>query len=462
MTHPSGSITISDALRSARETRALEIGAGILPRSASVFQQQFPRNTALIVTDSITWEVAGRQVVDSFRAAGQPCLEPFVYTDPNLYAEHGYVEQLERALKQNDAIPVAVGAGTINDLTKLAAHRAGRSYMCVATAASMDGYTAFGASITYNGAKQTFVCPAPQAVLADLEIVRRAPSQLNASGYANLLAKTTAGADWILADALGMEPIAPEAWRIVQGGLREMLSYPEGVPSGDANAIARLLEGLMLAGFAMQSAQTSRAASGAEHQFSHLWDMQHHIHNGQAPSHGFKVGIATLAVTALYECLLSYPVEDLDIVKCCDSWRNEVSQENFICQTFREGDLLAVALQESRAKAVTREALRSQIEILRSLWPKLKNRLRKQLIPFEQAKAMLRSAGAPVEPEQIGISRERLRASFFEAVLIRRRFTVLDVVLRAGLLESFLGQIFGADGRWPIQVTKSTTMAAFS
>src|SRR5204863_7822845 len=100
-----------------------------------------------------------------------------------------------------------------------------------------------------------------------------------------------------------VEPIHPEAWRIVQGGLREMLGHPEGVPSGDANAISRLIEGLMLAGFAMQAAQTSRAASGAEHQFSHLWDMQHHTYQGQAPSHGFKVGIATLAVTALYECL---------------------------------------------------------------------------------------------------------------------------------------------------------------
>ena len=53
---------------------------------------------------------------------------------------------------------------------ELAAHRAGReSYLCVATAASMDGYTAFGASITHEGAKQTFSCPAPRAVVADLD-----------------------------------------------------------------------------------------------------------------------------------------------------------------------------------------------------------------------------------------------------------------------------------------------------
>ena len=454
-------ITIAEALRSARETRALEIGAGILPRAVTIFREQFPGRTALIVTDSITWKIAGHQVADSFRLAGQASLEPFVYTEQNLYAEHDYVERLEGALKPNDAIPVAVGAGTVNDLTKLAAHRAGRSYMCVATAASMDGYTAFGASITHNGSKQTFVCPAPRAVLADLDIVRAAPHELTASGYADLLAKTTAGADWILADALGVEPIHPEAWRIVQGGLRKMLSHPEGVPSGDANAISRLIEGLMLAGFAMQAAQTSRAASGAEHQFSHLWDMQHHAHQGQAPSHGFKVGIATLAVTTLYECLLAYPVERLDVSKCCDAWPDEPSRENFIRRTFGQPDLLAVALQESRAKAVTPEALRSQLERLRSVWPELKNRLRHQLIPFEQSKAMLQAAGAPVEPEQIGISRDRLRASFFEAVLIRRRFTVLDVVSRAGLLETFLGEIFGPEGRWPVRASKPATVAAF-
>jgi len=66
------------------------------------------------------------------------------------------VERLTASLKQHDAIPVAVGSGTINDLVKLAAHQSGRSYLCVATAASMDGYTAFGASITHQGAKQTF------------------------------------------------------------------------------------------------------------------------------------------------------------------------------------------------------------------------------------------------------------------------------------------------------------------
>ena len=443
-------VTLCEALRSARDTRALEIGTGILPRAAALFREQFGSRPALIVTDSITKEVAGRTVLESFRATSHPCDKAFVYTDRHLYAEFGYVTQLETALKEGNAVPVAVGSGTINDLTKLAAHRRNRPYMCVATAASMDGYTAFGASITQNGSKQTFVCPAPQAVLADLSIIQSAPPDMNASGYADLLAKTTAGADWILADALGIEPIQPEAWRIVQGGLREMLAQPEGIPNGEPNAISHLTTGLMLAGFGMQSAQTSRAASGAEHQFSHLWDMQRHTHEGAAPSHGFKVGIATLAVTALYECLLSFPQQNLDLGECCRQWPDDSSREELIRKLFPEGGLRTVALQESAAKAVTPETVVEQQQWLRKLWPELRTRLRKQLLPFDAVKSMLRAAGAPFEPEQIGVSRERLRESFFQALHVRRRFTVLDVVARAGLLETFLDRIFGPDGAWPL------------
>ena len=41
----------------------------------------------------------------------------------------------------------------------------------------------------------------------------------------------------------------------------------------------------------------------------------------------------------------------------------------------------------------------------------------------------LELAGAPTQPQQIGITRERLRESFARAYHIRRRFTVLDVAL---------------------------------
>jgi glycerol-1-phosphate dehydrogenase [NAD(P)+] len=62
---------------------------------------------------------------------------------------------------------------------------------------------------------------------------------------------------------------------------------------------------------------------------------------------------------------------------------------------------------------------------------------------------MLQDAGAPIEPEQIGIPRARLRESYWRAFCLRRRFTVLDLAVRTGLLDICLDEIFGPAGLWP-------------
>ncbi|MHA3771364.1 sn-glycerol-1-phosphate dehydrogenase [Verrucomicrobiota bacterium sgz303538] len=451
MTQTTKRLSLDEALRAARETRALEIGEGAISGTPRVFREHFGDRPAVLVTDPDSLMAAGDAVLDAFRSAQCPSIEPFIFRSDDLYAEHRFVVELETALRQHSAIPVAVGSGTINDLTKLAAHRTGRPYMCVATAASMDGYTAFGASITHEGSKQTFDCPAPTAVVADLNVIAAAPVEMNAWGYADLLAKVTAGADWILAAALDVEPIDSLAWDIVQGGLRDATSDPARVRQGDRGAVGKLVEGLMLGGFAMQATKSSRPASGAEHQFSHLWDMQHHTHNGYAPSHGLKVGIGTLAVTALYESLLSQPLEKLDVERCCEGWPDESAWVEHASKLFAEGELRTVAVREIRAKYTPMSELRAQLERLRTVWPELRESLRTQLIPFTTLKSMLQAAGAATVPEEIGISRKRLRDSFRQAFFIRRRFTVLDLAVRTRLLDDSVAELFGSGGVWPIE-----------
>jgi len=442
-------VSLSQALAAARETKALEIGEGILGKTPQVFRERFGSAEAVIIADQNTFAVAGQAVCEAFKAAGQAMREPFVFSDPGLYAEIKYVEQLEGFLRSHNAIPVAVGSGTVNDLTKVSSFRAGRSYMCVGTAASMDGYTAFGASITYQGLKQTLTCPAPAAVIADLNIVCNAPGKMNSWGYADLAAKVPAGADWIVADALGAEPIHQQAWSIVQGRLRHALAGAKGVADRQPVAIGALIEGLLLGGFAMQACQSSRPASGAEHQFSHLWDMQHHTHNGKAPSHGFKVGIGTLAVTALYEYLMQQPMEKLDVDACCDRWQKIGPWSARAREILKDETLAKGAAKELDAKQVTPDQLRVQLNTLRSKWPLISSALREQLLPLGKLKDMLRAVGAPIEPEEIGISRQRLRDSYLQAFCIRRRFTVLDLAMRTNLMDSALEQIFSSNGVWP-------------
>jgi glycerol-1-phosphate dehydrogenase [NAD(P)+] len=261
---------------------------------------------------------------------------------------------------------------------------------------------------------------------------------MTAAGYADLLAKITAGADWIVADELGIEPIDRRAWDMVQSGLGDSLADPRGCAAGDAGAIARLTEGLLLGGFAMQAAATSRPASGAEHQFSHLWDMEHHAHAGAAPSHGFKVGVASVAVARLFEAVMAMPLEAVDVESACASWPQREFVERSVCELFADEDVRNVALRESLAKWIGRDALRAQLMMLRRRWPDLLRRLRAQMPGPSALAAMLEAAGAPSAPQQIGISPARMHLSFYKAFHIRRRFTVLDLCVRAGVLDDAL------------------------
>lgn len=442
---------INEALAAADETRALRIGWSVLGETDALFREQFPGRKAVVISDTVTFALAGRSVTGLLKKGGILQEEPFIFDVPDLYAEYTFVDQLVSSLKTHEAIPVVVGSGTLNDITKLASFLTGRQYMCVATAASMDGYTAFGASITANGAKQTFNCPAPQACIADIEIISKAPVAMTAAGYADLFAKITAGADWILADGLDVEKIDTKAWSIVQDELHEALANPGGIRKGDPHAITKLVEGLMLGGFAMQRTKNSRPASGAEHQFSHLWNMENHLYKGEHIAHGFQVSIGTLAITALYEVLFDTDIAALDIEQSCRNWPLAAELEAEARAIFKDTDFPEIGFQETTAKYVDRNQLVRQLTHLKTRWPSLKKRLQQQIVPLKEAKHRLALVGAPTEPEQIGISRARLRETFVRAQYIRRRFTILDVAVRTGYLNVWLDRLFGKGGIWEIE-----------
>ncbi len=440
---------IEQALRHTTDTKRLVIGPGCVRSSAGMFQDLFPGKKAIIVADRNTWEVAGKDVLLSLQEAGVPHDEPFIFTDPDLYAEWTYVEQLKARLSETDAIPIAVGSGVINDLTKYVAFLLGRRYMTVGTAASMDGYTAYGSSITIDGNKQTVDCPAPYGFVMDPVIAAEAPKELAASGYGDLIAKIPAGADWMLAEAAGVEAIDPLSWGLVQDGLRESLADPVAVRGGDVSYTEKLSEGLLMSGFAMQAYRSSRPASGMEHQFSHCWDMENLCYQGKHVSHGFKVSIGTLASTASLEFLLEKGLEGLDVDACVASWKSWEETEDDIRRIFEgKPGHLSRALKETKGKYVDREGLRRQLEALKAAWPVLSRKVREQIIPFGTLKENLRLVGAPYEPEMIGVSRERLRTTLRYIPYMRSRFTNIDVVFRCGMLPALDRKLFGKGGIW--------------
>jgi glycerol-1-phosphate dehydrogenase [NAD(P)+] len=444
---------IGAALREATDTENVTIRSGALASVDDLFGKSFGDRAAIVVADENTLAAAGEQVQRYLEEAGRELAEPYIFPgEPTLYAEYENIEKLVEALLEHEAIPVAVGSGTLNDIVKRASHECDRPYLCVGTAASMDGYTAFGASIEKDGLKQTLTCPAPKTVLVDLDVLVNAPPDMTASGYADLLGKVTSGADWLIADALKVEEIDPSGWSLVQDHLREWIGEPADLREGAQGAMEHLIEGLIMSGLGMQSYQSSRTASGAEHQFSHLWEMEGlghgEGHEGPPLSHGFKVGVGSVAIAALYERLLQRDLSNLDIDAVCGAWPGRDEVERSVRAAHMIPDLREGAVEQSLAKYISAEELAGRLVLLREVWPDLRERLTDQLLPTGQIREMLQAAGCPTRPIEIGLGWEEFKATYFKAQTIRKRYTVLDLAAEAGVFDECVEKLFTPDGFW--------------
>ena len=162
---------------------------------------------------------------------------------------------------------------------------------------------------------------------------------------------------------------------MVQSRLDVWMSDAGGVPRRDLEVTRRLTLALMITGFAMQASCSSRPVSGAEHQFSHLWDMEHHTYRGITPSHGFKVGIGSLASLGLYEAVLAYDFEKLDVDAAVNAWPTLAENDAEIDELFEIPELRQKAILESTTKYIDHEALRVQLEQLKRDWPRIRDRL---------------------------------------------------------------------------------------
>lgn len=448
---------IREALQEATDTQQVVIGDGAVENVAELFGAIFGDSTAVVVADENTYDVAGESVIRGLGAGEREAIEPFIFPGrPVLHADYENIKDVTQALRGHDAIPVAVGSGTLNDIVKRASHECERPYMTVATAASMDGYTSFGASITKDGFKQTMECSAPRAVVADLAVLMKAPSRMTSSGYGDLLAKITAGADWILADALEVEPIRDKEWSLVQGPLREATGHPADLHAGNPDAMEALIEGLIMSGLAMQGASSSRPASGAEHQFSHLWEMEglgENPENGQPPlSHGFKVAVGTVSIAALYERVLARDFESLDIGAAVRAWSSWDEVEGRVREAFAGTPLEDASVAETHAKYIDADDLSRRLELLGDRWGAIQARVREQVLPADQVRAQLEQSACPSSPLEIGLDLEQFKGSYRRAQMIRRRYTILDFANETGILEECVEELFADGGFWGTQL----------
>jgi len=432
---------VAPAVARSANIDTIRIGRGVLAETPALFAAHFGARDAYVVADGNTWVAAGEAVAAAFADAGHGLAHHILDARPRPKPTVELGDALAERIGATGAIPVAVGSGVLNDLVKYASYKLERPYLCVATAASMDGYASGGAPLADAGFKKTIPCRPARVVVGDLNVIATAPAEMNGWGFGDLAGKMPAGGDWLIADALGVEPLDAVAWPLVQDNLRTWLATPAAVAAGEPGAVAALFAGLTVAGLAMEFHGSSRPASGADHQISHLWEMEELTVAGEPAAHGACVAVGCHTVLALFDWLLAQDLTALDVEAVLARAPSLAAKEAEVEALF-PAPLAERANAETAAKHLDAAAHRARLEAVRAAWPRLRDRLSAHLMGAQEMAEILRAAGAPVRAAELGVSPLHHRRTVAASRFIRSRYTVLDLLDECGLLQAALDAVF--------------------
>lgn len=356
---------------------------------------------------------------------------------PVLHADERVLDMAARAANGADCI-VSVGSGTITDVAKVAAERAGVPvHVVVQTAASVDGFTDNFAVVLENGVKKTLLSRWPDAVLTDTRTVAEAPHVLNASGFGELLSMFSAPGDWFLASRLGLDDTyAPVLTELLGRCGEGIADWSGGVGTGEPEASARLATALAMRGIVTGVGGTTASLSGMEHLFSHMLDLVAAERGTATGLHGAQVGVGSVIRAAAWEefCdrMAAEPLDAARLFPDPDSFEDRV--RGAFAGLDPSGRIGAECWSRFRTKLVKWTAAREQVEATLADWDATRAAHDALTLGSHEIAAYLHRAGAPkrfsdLDPE---VSEDLMRWSVANCQFMRERASVADLLLLAG------------------------------
>lgn len=382
------------------------LNSGALAKLPELLKELGNFQKIAMICDRNTYSAAGKKAETLCSITHTVCLDP-----QDLHADEKALETVFRSLPNPCDLLLAVGAGTIHDITRYIAHEKGIPFLSIPTAPSVDGFVSPVAAMTLRGAKVTVPAVCPIAMIADTDILACAPQRLVSAGFGDLLGKYTALADWKMSHIVTGEYCCDRILALEEKALQKILSNIEGIRLRQKKAVETLMYGLILSGIAMLMAGNSRPASGAEHHISHLIEMN--VLNAPNDAlHGEKVGVGTAL------CCDHYHAWEHRLTPSLPISENTALPDEEIRRIF--GPLAEEIFKENENNPLS--GIRA--EQLRSVLPQLKEIL-SALPSGAQVRSWLHAAGAPCTLSDIGLPEEIKDALFANSPFVRSRLTFM-------------------------------------
>jgi len=272
--------------------REVIVGNGTIERVAEVSRRLGFTKTALIVGGAKTYNIAGKTVIKILEGEGLE-VNTFLVESATI-KDVAAVEEEIKVLKPQ--VVFGVGGGTKIDVAKLSSARQEVPFISVPTTASHDGIASPLSSVKGFEKPYSVMAQAPVAIIADTNIIMKAPWRFAVSGCGDVIAKFTAVKDWKLAHEERNEYYGGYAASLALMSAKLVTQNADLIKPESEEGLRVLLEALISCGVSMSIAGSSRPCSGSEHLFSHALDIIKPIH----ATHGEQCGVGAIMMAYLH------------------------------------------------------------------------------------------------------------------------------------------------------------------
>jgi glycerol-1-phosphate dehydrogenase [NAD(P)+] len=384
----------------------------------------------LLVADRNTYAAQGQAVAAALAAEGCD-LKQVVFGDAEVVADASHVLDVLAVADRQERVFVAVGSGTLTDITRFSSHRTKTSFVAVPTAPSVDGFASVGAPLIIHGVKITLICHAPIAVFTDINTLAQAPRPMIAAGFADMLGKLTSVADWRIGHLLWDEPYDEAIAQRTLAAAALCTNNAAAIGAGAPDAVRILLDALLESGYCMIDFGSSRPASGAEHHYSHYWEMKLLQEGRPAILHGAKVGVATALVADFYARLRTLSRQEASGLLEASALPSRQAEVVAIRAAYGDlaGDIVAEHANFLNLDAAGYDALKRKVL---AHWEEIQA-IAAQVPPPETIVQWLRAVGGPATTAELGLSPAEEAAAAANGHYLRDRFTVRKLARVLGI-----------------------------
>lgn len=394
----------------------------------------------ILVTDEVIFESIGREIYAYWQEQGLEIecyvlkgrIRPDEYTVGNVICNTPF---------DADYI-VSLGGGTVTDVVRYAATRLNLECVSIPSAMTMDGFFTNMSIIIVDGLQVTYYLNYPSLILADSDIIAKAPSVMNAAGVGEVISKISAGMDWyagkLIKDIYYCDRVEAMMGECISEGTAD--ETIEGIVPGEKKAIENLTDALYKSAVAMAWYDSSPCGSGAEHQLNHFWIKCQDEKGVPQSMHGQEVGVGAVINTMIWEEIMDIDFERFDVEKAVEKIWDRTEWEKEIRAVYGEGAESILELQAEN-HSFDKAARQNEIEKIIKHHEALARRF--EAMPTSEALIeKLKKVGGPWHPKQLQIDEDELVKSLYFAKETRSgRYNALWMAEALGIMEDVASKI---------------------